>query len=80
MVRKCSLSGGDGGVALLGSGAGGRGGQKIFTFRGQWRVLPYLEGGGNFIRGDSYLLLWCRKGWGVRDDFTQVEWGAYFNI
>ena len=41
MVRKCSLSGGDGGVALLGSGAGGRGGQKIFTFRGRWRVLFY---------------------------------------
>ena len=49
-----------------------------FHFQGAMGVLPYL-GVGNFIRG-SYLFLRCRTGWGMREGFTQVERGAYFNI
>ena len=69
------------GCCSLREWGGGQGWSENFHFQGAMEgVALFGGGGGNFIRGDSYLLLWCRKGWGVRDDFTQVEWGAYFNI
>ena len=62
-----------GGIVLIG------GVQKVFIFKGD---CPN--------RGDKFsmrliplCILWCRKGQsgdGEREVFTQVKWGAYFNI